>query len=101
MAVHIPSALLQLQQQHTTNLCNSPGEVEKPRWVLTDFIQYHGYVSSCALLWLYSPVFMAFSQKEIRIPLFSTAAEPKDYAMQHAGEHHTPLFRLVLKLSTM
>ena len=82
---------------NAANLCNSPGEVEKIRQVLTDFIQHHGYISSSALLWLYSPVFIAFSQREIRIPPFSAAAEPEDYAMQHAGEHHAPALQTCLE----
>lgn len=56
--------------------------------MLTDFIQYHSHASSSSQLWLSSPVFIAFSQKEMRIQPFSAALETQDCAMQRAGEHH-------------
>lgn len=83
-----PVRYWQLRQQCTSSVPLSWGSGEKQ--TAPGFIQSQGYVCSAALLWLYSPARIAFSQKEIRIPPLSTAADPEDYAMQHAGEHHTP-----------
>jgi len=71
--------------------------VEKIRQVLTGFIQFHGYVCRAALLWLHSPVLIAFSQKKISISPSSTAAETEGYARQHAGGHHAPAPQTPLK----
>lgn len=88
-------ALTAMHPIHTTLL----GKKTKIGQVLTDFIQYHSYVSSSALLQLYNPVFTAFSQTEIRIPPFA-AAEPKGYPMQHAVPT-TPVLKTPAETSTM